>query len=191
MSLWIEYDDKGEIQQVCGGGHTPEFGAYGRAVMEIPTPDAAIGCYVHDGALVKFPYKPSSKHVFNFSSKQWEDPRTLDDFKAEKWGQAKAHRDAAEFGLFEWAGHSFDGDEAAQRRINLAVMGAQAALIAGDTAWSVDWTLADNTSLTLSASDMIGVANALGANIAQAHALARVKRQQIEAAQTVAELDAL
>jgi len=122
---------------------------------------------------------------------QWEDPRTLDDLKAAKWEQVKAQRDAAEFGLFVWSGHAFDGDESAQRRINLAVMGVQAAVIAGNSSWSVDWTLADNTSLTLSASDMIGVANALGANIAQAHALARVKRQQIEAAQTLEELDAL
>jgi len=122
---------------------------------------------------------------------QWEDPRTLADLKAAKWEQVKAQRDAAEFGLFQWTGHSFDGDEAAQRRINIAVMGAQAAIIAGDTAWSVDWTLADNTSLTLSASDMMGVANALGANIAQAHATARAKRQQIEQATTNGELETI
>lgn len=134
---------------------------------------------------------PSDHHAFNWSTKQWEDPRTLADLKAAKWEQVKAQRDAAEFGLFQWTGHSFDGDEAAQRRINLAVMGAQAALIAGDTAWSVDWTLADNTSLTLSASDMMGVANALGANIAQAHTTARAKRQQIEQATTNGELETI
>ena len=124
-------------------------------------------------------------------SMSWVDTRPLDDLKAAKWGQIKAQRDASEFGLFSWAGHTFDGDEAAQRRINLAVMGAQAAMAAGDAGWSVDWTLADNTSLALSASDMIGVANALGANIAQAHAAARAKRQQIEQAATKEELDAI
>lgn len=147
--------------------------------------------YFADGSLHAMPPQPSHIHIFNWAGKQWEDPRTLADLKAAKWEQVKAQRDAAEFGLFQWTGHSFDGDEAAQRRINLAVMGAQAALIAGDTAWSVDWTLADNTSLTLSASDMMGVANALGANIAQAHTTARAKRQQIEQATTNGELETI
>lgn len=147
--------------------------------------------YMEGTTYVPLPPSPSAAFQFNWSTKQWEDPRTLADLKAAKWEQVKAQRDAAEFGLFEWAGHSFDGDEAAQRRITLAVMGAQAALIAGNTVWSVDWTLADNTSLTLSASDMMGVANALGANIAQAHAAARAKRQQIQQAATKEELDAI
>lgn len=135
--------------------------------------------------------RPSPLAVWSNHLMQWEDRRSFEDLKIAKWEDTKVERNANEFGSFIWAGHIFDGDESAQRRINLAVMGAQAALIAGNSSWSVDWTLADNTSLTLSASDMIGVANALGANIAQAHALARVKRQQIEAAQTVEELDAL
>lgn len=120
---------------------------------------------------------------------EWEDVRPFDQQKSYKWERAKSERNNQEFGPFAWSGYTFDGDEPAQRRINLATMGAQAALIAGDAAWSVDWTLADNTSLTLSASDMIGVANALGANIAQAHATARAKRQQIEQATTNGELD--
>lgn len=135
--------------------------------------------------------KPHHHATWSNHLMQWIDLRSIDELKGSKWALAKVERNAGEFGLFEWAGHSFDGDEAAQRRINLAVMGAQAALIAGNSSWSIDWTLADNTSLTLSASDMIGVANALGANIAQAHAVARAKRQQIEQAATREELDAL
>ena len=144
--------------------------------------------FVKNGSLTLI---PNANFTFDREKNEWGDHRSVDEARESKWKQVKAQRDAAEFGSFVWSGYAFDGDESAQRRINLAVMGAQAALIAGDSSWSVDWTLADNTSLTLSASDMIGVANALGANIAQAHALARVKRQQIEAAQTVAELDSL
>lgn len=147
--------------------------------------------YVIGTTYTPLPPQPSSIHQFNWVTKQWEDPRTLADLKAEKWASVKAQRDAQEFGAFTWSGHTFDGDEAAQRRINLAVMGAQAALLAGDAGWSVAWTLADNTSVNLSAADMMGVANALGANIAQAHAAARAKRQQIQQAATKEELDAI
>lgn len=194
MSYAIYYSQTtGEISTVI---------SFGEGSIDVPIPpEGFIGAFVpvppefpayyENGTCINIGYSPSSSHVFNWATKQWEDPRTLADLKSAKWEQVKAQRDAAEFGLFTWAGHAFDGDEAAQRRINLAVMGAQAALIAGDAAWSVDWTLADNTSLTLSASDMMGVANALGANIAQAHTSARAKRQQIQAATSVAELEAL
>ena len=135
--------------------------------------------------------QPSDYAFWSNLSMTWEDCRSVDQLKDQKWAQVKADRDDHEFGPFSWNGYVFDGDEAAQRRINLAVMGAQAAIIAGDVGWSVDWTLADNSSINLSASDMIAVANALGANIAQAHAAARAKRQQIEQATTKEELDAL
>lgn len=146
--------------------------------------------YLDAGGLVhRMPDRPTQHHLWNADLMEWEDVRPFDQQKSYKWERAKSERNNQEFGPFAWSGYTFDGDEPAQRRINLATMGAQAALIAGDAAWSVDWTLADNTSLTLSASDMIGVANALGANIAQAHATARAKRQQIEQATTNGELD--
>jgi hypothetical protein len=102
----------------------------------------------------------------------------------------KAARDAREFGEFVWSGHSFDGDIQAQRRLNLAVMAAQMALQT-NAPWSIDWTLADNAVMTLSASDLVAVVEALGANIDAAHEDARAKRALIEAATTVADLDAI
>ena len=110
--------------------------------------------------------------------------------KERAWGITKAQRDAKEFGPFTWGVHTFDGDANAQRRINLAVMDAQAAMQSGRE-WLIHWTLADNDVVTLSAHDMISVAMAMGANINQAHEWARAKRAQIEAATTVAEIDAI
>lgn len=34
--------------------------------------------YIFDSNLVEKPPKPSEYHVFNYSTKQWEDPRTID-----------------------------------------------------------------------------------------------------------------
>lgn len=114
----------------------------------------------------------------------------LDMLKRSAWQRVKALRDAKEFGPFAWGGRVFDGDTDAQRRINLAVMGAQVALSVQQP-WAIDWTLSDNTSVVLSGADMVAVAEALGQNIAQAHASARVKRALIDAAATSQELEVL
>lgn len=191
MTTAVYYEQAtGRAYQVLSG---PDLGGFPEAppgsLALLLEASISLPGYVTGTTYVPLPPTPSSIHEFNWVTKQWEDPRTLSDLKAEKWESVKAQRDAQEFGSFTWSGHTFDGDEAAQRRINLAVMGAQAAIIASDVGWSVDWTLADNTSVNLSASDMIDVANALGANIAQAHTVARAKRQLIEQAANIEELD--
>lgn len=143
-----------------------------------------------DGQAVRpVPERPSTGHIWQWAPVfAWVPDLTAS--RASAWSAVKRERDAREFGTFEHAGATFDGDEAAQRRINLAVLGAQAALSAGQP-WSIDWTLADNSVITLSASDMIAVAESLGANIQAAHDWARDLRVQIEAAQTVEQLDAI
>lgn len=132
------------------------------------------------------PEKPSPYHTWGWTEGAWVVDLPLS--KSRAWANAKQVRDYKEFGPFTYNGLVFDGDVDAQRRINLAVMGAQAALIAGQP-WSMDWTLADNSVVTLTASEMVAVAQALGANIAAAHEEARLKRAAIEAATTIEELE--
>jgi len=146
--------------------------------------------YVEDFVFHTQPESPSDEHVFDWSSKQWIDPRGIDDFKAEKWKQVKALRDAREFGSFAWNGYIFDADVESQRRLNLAVISAQYALMSSQP-WSVDWTLADNTVITMTASDMVAAVSAMQANINEAHVWARAIRALIVAASSVEELDAL
>lgn len=69
-------------------------------------------------------------------------------------------------------------------------MAAQAAIASGQ-AWEVDWTLADNSTVTLSSADVIGVVQSMGTNITAAHQAARIKRAAIEAATSAEELDAI
>ena len=146
--------------------------------------------YVENSNYYQLTEPPSSAFEFNYFTKQWEDPRTLDDFKADKWATVKAARDAREFGPFSWGALTFDGDAESKSRLSLAAMAAQAAIASGQV-WEVDWTLADNSTVTLSSADVIGVVQAMGANITAAHQAARLKRAAIEAATTVEELDAI
>jgi hypothetical protein len=106
------------------------------------------------------------------------------------WSRIKGARDAAEFGVFTWSGHTFDGDESAQRRLAMAEQAAQRAVAAGLSP-TIDWTLADNTAVTLSAQDVIAAFAAMTDNIRAAHDKARALRAQIEAATTVEQLEAI
>lgn len=191
MIYVIYFEPSGKVwQQVYGHDLAsfplPEEGSYAM-LMEAPV---RLPGYVENSNYYELPPQPSDAHVFNYVTRQWEDLRTLDDFKAEKWGAVKAQRDAQEFGPFLWGSLTFDGDAESKSRLSLAAMAAQAEIASGQS-WSVDWTLADNSTVTLSAPDVIGVVQAMGAAITAAHQAARLKRAAIEAAQTIEDLDAI
>ena len=132
------------------------------------------------------PPPPSAHHTFDYTTKQWVDPRTLSDLKAAKWAQIKGHRDTAEFGGFTWDGSPFDSDAISQSRIHGAL---QLAALISD--FSIDWTLADNTVRALSGSELAAVGVALWLHVGTQHAKARVLRTQIEAATTATEVEAV
>lgn len=132
------------------------------------------------------PPPPSAHHIFNYTTKQWVDPRTLSDLQAAKWEQIKRDRDEAEFGGFTWDGSPFDSDAISQSRIQGAVQ-----LAAMAPGFTIDWTLANNTVRNLTGEDLANVGAALGMHVAAQHAKARLLRSQIEAATTVAEVDAV
>ena len=142
--------------------------------------------YLLNGEMVDIPYKPSDNHTFNWQSKQWEDPRTLADHKAEKWRNIKANRDAAEHGGFTWDGSVFDSDALSQQRITGAVTLAQML-----PAFTTVWTLKDNSTRTLSAADMFAVGVALGTHVSTQFLQGQLLRAQIDEAATAQEVEAI
>jgi len=117
----------------------------------------------------------------------WQDTRTLAQMKHDKWAQIKAARAAAEDGGFAWDGSTFDSDMASNLRISGAVQLAQ--IVGG--AFNIGWTLADNSVRTLSAAQMVAVGVAAGQHVAAQRATARALREQIQAATTPQELEAI
>lgn len=107
----------------------------------------------------------------------------LDIAKSEKWWLIKADRDSEEFGTFVWNDHTFDCDEVSQRRIQGAVQ-----LAALDNTTVMDWTLADNSVQTFTATELEQIGQALAAHVNACHVKARGLRAQIDAATTEAEL---
>ena len=128
------------------------------------------------------PYpQPTPFHLFNYETKNWEDSRNLSELKEAKWVQLKRERDRLEFRGFEFEGGVYDSDQVSQGRI----MGAVSA--------GVDqvWTLADNTTVELSASQLQQLYAALQAHIASVHERGRIARQLIFDAETKEEIEVI
>jgi hypothetical protein len=133
------------------------------------------------------PFRPSPHHLFDMNARTWVDPRTLQDLKDAKWLEVKQARNAAELGPFTYNAMVFDGDLNAQRRLAAYISVSKSALAAGQ-AFSAEFTLADNTQVTLSAQDFVGIELAKVQAVAAAFAYASVLRGQGEAATTPEEV---
>lgn len=127
---------------------------------------------------VELPTQPSPHFIFDYEIKQWVDPRSLDEIKTQKWAEIKLHRDQIEFGGFNFDGNIYDSDQVSQGRI----MGVVAAGI------DQTWTLADNTTVELSAAQLHQLYAALQAHIASVHERGRIARQLIFEAETKEEV---
>ncbi len=148
--------------------------------MQVDMHDKNVLHYLDENLnVVTIPVVPEKK--FDYVSKTWIDSRTIDEAKQQKWGQIKQIRDQYEFGGFEFENKLYDSDQVSQGRI----MGAAVA--------GVDqiWTLADNTTIDLSASQLQQLYAALQAHIANAHERGRIARQKIETALTYEEIEAV
>lgn len=142
--------------------------------------DPPFGEYYRAGNVwVPLPPRPSDSHTFNYKVKLWIDSRTLADAKVEKWNNIKQQRDVLEFGGFEYEGNIYDSDQVAQGRI----MGAAVA--------GVDqvWTLANNTTVELTADDLRDLYAALQRHVAATHERGRIARAKVDAALTTIDLE--
>lgn len=158
-------------------------------MIKLNTPEGCIALddppcpnmFFQEGKWINIPTQPSPYHFFDYETKKWVDNRSLEDVKRLKWEHIKQQRDQFEYGGFEFDGGIYDSDQVSQGRI----MGAAVA--------GVDqiWTLADNTTIDLSASQLQQLYAALQAHIANAHERGRIARQKIEAALTYEEIEAV
>ncbi len=59
------------------------------------------GAYVLDGVIFALPPQPTAAHVFDYSTKEWVDPRTLDDLKSAQIALVDRGFEAASAALVE------------------------------------------------------------------------------------------
>lgn len=113
---------------------------------------------------------------------------TLDELKQTKRDEINKARDDAEQGGFEYLGKMFDSDPVSCQRIALA---SQTALISkqAQQEFSVEWTCQDNSKITLSADETIGLSVALTQWSNECHIRASKLKVMVEEAETKEEVD--
>jgi hypothetical protein len=121
------------------------------------------------------------------------DLRTLEQRRADKWAELKAARAAAEAAPLATPYGTFDCDAVSQARIANAalLMQTQAAELQPGAMPTIDFTLYDNSSVTLTAGQMVEVALRMGAQVQAAFATGRALREALDAAQTAEAVSAL
>lgn len=117
---------------------------------------------------------------------------TLDQVKAAQRAAIEAARDAAELDGFTYLGKPIDTDRDSVLRILTAASAAQAAIAAGQgEAFSLDWTCADDTTLTMTAEEVAAMPLALAQQKNTLHQAARTKKASIAAAASRAAVRAI
>jgi hypothetical protein len=115
---------------------------------------------------------------------------TVDGNRAVIWGHVKTLRDAKINGGVLTPAGTFDSNDLSRLNVSGAVLGAVVAKSAS-APYSVQWTLQDNSVVTLDADQMIEVGMAMLNHVAACHDYARMLRGMIEAATDMAELLAI
>lgn len=106
------------------------------------------------------------------------------------WEKAKTKRFACEQGGCATPLGRMDSDPESQQKLNGAVTMALVAAQAG-TAFSIDWTMADNSTVTHDGPAIVAAGVAMGDHVAACHEVALTLRAAIDAAATFADLDAI
>lgn len=136
------------------------------------------------------PPRPTKNHTFDWATKLWADTRLLPEIKDEKWEVVKSAREAAVNAPLATPYGTFDCDARARTSITDAVLLLKSLEDLG-TPDSIDFTLADNSVITLTTAQMVSVGLLLGQKVQAAYTRARDLRAQIEAATTAAEIEAV
>lgn len=187
MKTFVTFNRDGKIVNVATSTHPTEIdGDFEVAEFPVGTLVSAQTHYIAGWVPVNIPKQQSPHHTFNWQTKQWEDPRTLQDLKDAQWRQIKQARSQAEYAGFTWDGSTFDSDATSQNRITGAVTLAQ---MSPD--FTIGWVLKDNTVRTLNQTEMLQVGATLGQHVATIFAKAAGLRVLIEAATTQAEVEAV
>lgn len=152
--------------------------------------ECPLNSYYANGAWVVKPLQLDFHHQWDAATKSWVDPRPLPAIQAAQWIAIKASRDAAIAAPLVTPYGTFDADPASQTAITNAVLMLQS-LAALGTPTTIDFTLHDNTTVTLTGAEMTQVGLLLGAQTQAAYTKARAYQTAINSATTPAEVQAI
>lgn len=124
-----------------------------------------------------------------FDGSLWEKgyapKKPLEELKAEKRAEINQARDKAEQGGFEYMGKVFDSDQVSAQRISMATQ----AIALAPEGTTITWTTQDNSTIDLTAQELVGLVAALAQWSNNCHQKATTLKAQIDAAKTAEELE--
>lgn len=109
----------------------------------------------------------------------------IDELKKAKLQSLKAERDRKEIEPITYNGHAYDYDEKARDRINAAIIALE---VQGEGA-NIAWTLADNTSVTVTANDLRMVIANVAIRSNALHVAYRTAKEKVNSCSSKDELD--
>ncbi len=169
MSLWID-NTTGKLVNINAPYKgrskldTPEIRAE-VGVVEIPSPERGDEQFYYNQEVEDAPYLVVT-------------PKSVESVREMLKAKVKSMRDQKETEGFIYMTKPFDSDERSVARITSAALTAMAV---GPT-FTVDWTAADNSIVTLDQAAMLGMPAALAMNANALHAAAKAHKIAIDAA---------
>lgn len=119
------------------------------------------------------------------------DAELLADAKPAKIAELKAERDSKEVEPITYNGNLYDYDDKARERINAAIIALDVQTAQTKAVASIDWTTADNADVKVTADDLRCVIAMVAQRSNALHVAYRAAKDKVEAATTVAEVEAI
>lgn len=111
--------------------------------------------------------------------------------KPAKIAELKAERDTREVEPITYNGNSYDYDDKARERINAAIIALDVQTAQTKATAVIDWTTADNQDVKVTADDLRMIIASVANRSNALHVAYRAAKDKVEAATTVAEVDAV
>ena len=111
----------------------------------------------------------------------------LEQAKLLRWSRLIAIRDGLELKGFSYLGKTFDSDVRSTLRLFGTAQAAMVAKMAGKD-FSVKWTTADNSVVTMTCDEVLGLPAVMAESINAIHMQARSLKEQLDAAGSIAEV---
>ncbi len=164
---------------------SPDYAQFGYIpVTEIPQG----ATHYYEGMFLTAPPAPSEFHIWKGETFTWEvSQASIDAAKQVARDRINKARDAARNSGFEAFGKTFDSDEASRTNI---IFASQAAMMLPDD-FTINWTCADNSQITLSKAQLLQLPVLLVSAGNAIHQRALELKAQIDAANTLEEINAV
>ncbi len=180
------HDEHGKIIQVFYGGDGCPSGV-GVESDGFYSLDSA---YIENGVVYPLPESPGNRHVFNYQTKQWEDPRTLQFFKDTAYKKIEEWRNKQENQTFQFthAGRQWDAGLITRQRI-------QPVLGLSQLPEGFFWTDSNNVDVPVTMAYLQALAQAHEEALVikgfEIHAQQRAMKNSVEAATSKEEVESI